>query len=70
MEPGRNSEMSIHSEKMTHPRTPPQRATAQAREAAIVTIHPAPGNDRIQKRTGDVVWSKTQRQVCQMQHRL
>ncbi len=25
-EPGRNSEMSIHSEKLTHPRTPPQRA--------------------------------------------
>ncbi len=24
-EPGRNSEMSIHNEKMTHPRTPPQR---------------------------------------------
>ncbi len=47
--------MSIHSEKMTHPRTPPQRATAQAREAAIMTIHPAPGNDRIQKRTGDTL---------------
>ncbi len=54
-EPGRNSEMSIHSEKMTYPRTPPQRATAQAREAAIVTIHPAPGNDRIQKPTGDTL---------------
>ncbi len=54
-EPGRNSEMSIYSEKMSHPRTPPQRATAQACEAAIVTIHPAPDNDHIQKRTGDTL---------------
>ncbi len=29
--------------------------TAQAREAAIVTITRAPGNDRIQKRTGDTL---------------
>ncbi len=55
MEPGRNSEMSIHNEKMTHPWTPPQRAYCQGTWGSYRDHHPAPDNDHIQKRTGDTL---------------
>ncbi len=55
MEPGRNSEMSIHNEKMTHPRTPPQCAYCPGTWDSDRDHHPTPGNDRIQKRTGDML---------------
>ncbi len=54
-EPGRNSEMSIHNEKMTHPRTPPQHAYCPGTWGSDRDHHPAPGNNRIQIRTGDTL---------------
>ncbi len=55
MEPGRNAKMSIHSEKLTHPRTPPQHAYCPGTWGSDRDHHPAPGNDRIQKRMGDTL---------------
>ncbi len=54
-EPGRNSEMSIHNEKVTHPRTSPQQAYCPGTWGSDRDHHPAPGNDRIQRCTGDTL---------------
>ncbi len=76
-EPGRNSEMSIHSEKMTHPRTPPQRATPGTwgsdrdhSPSARQRPHPETHGWHVVWSKTQLVFIKTQRQVCQMQHRL
>ncbi len=76
-EPGRNSEMSIHSEKMTHPRTPPQRAApgtwGSERDhspSARQRPHPETHGWHVVWSKTQLVFIKTQRQVCQMQHRL
>ncbi len=76
-EPGRNSEMSIHSEKMTHPRMPPQRATPGVwgsdrdhSPSARQRPHPETHGWHVVWSKTQLVFIKTQRQVCQMQHRL